>query len=109
MMAMTTAAFALAYAGWAALSLAMGRHYRQVAGRAPAPHLATGLRLTGTVALVLSLFACANASGWSVGTVVWFGILSATGLAWIALLAGAPRLALLVVPGLMLMALAASV
>src|SRR5262249_9872458 len=109
MTAMTTTAFALAYAGWAALSLAMGRHYRQIAGRAPARSLAIGLRLTGFAPLALSLMACVATSGWGVGIVAWFGVLSATGLAWIGLLAATPRLALLTVPGVVLIALAASV
>jgi uncharacterized protein DUF3325 len=105
---MTMAALATAYAGFAAISLAMARHHRQTFGRPPTVYLAVGLRIIGWIALGLSLIASILPSGWAIGTTTWFGILSAAGLAWIFLHSANPRLALAIVPAMILIALAGS-
>nr|WP_242697444.1 DUF3325 domain-containing protein [Bordetella petrii] len=77
---MSTAAFCLAYAGFAALCLGMDRHYEAVFERAlPRRHRAP-LRAFGWAALALSLWACAAVWGWRYGTVEWIGILTLAGL-----------------------------
>lgn len=77
---MSIAAFCLAYAGFAALCLAMDRHYEDVFDRAIPAHHRTSLRLLGWTALALSLWASTAVWGWSYGTVEWIGILSFAGL-----------------------------
>lgn len=105
---MTMTALAIAYAGFAAISLAMARHHRQTFGRSPTVYLVAGLRIVGWVALGLSLMTSILLSGWAIGTITWLGILSAAGLAWIFLHSASPRFALAIVPALILIALAGS-
>ncbi|WP_454617085.1 DUF3325 domain-containing protein [Bradyrhizobium cenepequi] len=105
---MSMAGLTIAYAGFAAISLAMARHHRQTFGRPPSRYLAAGLRIIGWSALGLSLIASVVASGWAIGTITWVGVLSAAGLAWIFLHSATPRFALAMVPALILIALAGS-
>ncbi len=86
-------AFALSLAGFAALSLAMDRHHRQVWHRAPSRGLRLLLRAAGTLALAASLAACIAQSGAGVGVVAWFGLLSAAAAVVALLLAHRPWLA----------------
>lgn len=85
---------ALPYAGFTALCLAMERHHEQVFGQRRIP---TGrrqmLRLAGTLLLMASLLPCLAIAGWSTGTVLWFGLLTAAALSLTLLLPYAPRLA----------------
>jgi hypothetical protein len=81
-------ALALAYAGFTALALAMDRHHRQVWRRTASGRTRILLRAAGILGLGLSLATCIVQSGWSVGLVLWLGVLTAAtlavvvGLAW---------------------------
>ena len=78
-------ALALCFAGMAALSLAMDRHYAQLTGRdEPSRRHRIGLRIAGWLLLALSLWPCISGWGLSVGLVAWCGWLTAGGLlvAW---------------------------
>jgi hypothetical protein len=85
MLAASLAALASCFAGMAALSLAMDRHYQQVAGRSepPRPHR-MALRTAGWLLLAISLWPCIAGWGSSVGLVAWCGFLTAGALlvAW---------------------------
>jgi hypothetical protein len=83
---------ALAYAGMAALSLAMDRHCEQLTGLREVPvRLRMSLRLAGTALLAAALVPCVMAWGASVGTVAWLGLLSAGALPVALLLPYRPR------------------
>ncbi|MGJ7544715.1 DUF3325 domain-containing protein [Variovorax sp. LT1R16] len=69
---------ALCFAGMAALSLAIDRHYAQLTGRdEPSRRHRIGLRIAGWLLLALGLWRCIAGSGWSVGLVLWCGLLTA--------------------------------
>ena len=85
------APFILAFAGFAALALAMQRHHRALFGRAPGRGTASALRLAGAGGLAAALWACAESWGWAIGSVAWVGVLSAAALAVVLLLALAGR------------------
>jgi hypothetical protein len=91
---MTFAAFCLAYAGFAALCLAMDRHYEDLFDRSITRRHRVPLRWFGTLALTLSLWAAAQAYGWSYGVIEWIGMLALAGLALIWILTYRPRVAL---------------
>lgn len=81
-------ALALAFAGMAALSVAMDRHYEQLTRRRETPCLLRmGLRALGGLLIALALVPCLIAWGGSVGIVVWLGFLSAGALCVALLLA----------------------
>lgn len=81
-------ALALAFAGMAALSFAMDRHYEQLTRRRETPRLLrVGLRALGSLLIALALAPCVLAWGTSVGMVVWLGFLSAGALCVALLLA----------------------
>ena len=81
-------ALALAFAGMAALSSAMDRHYEQLTRRRETPRLLrVGLRALGSLLIALALAPCLIAWGGSVGVVVWLGFLSAGALCVALLLA----------------------
>jgi hypothetical protein len=86
--------FALAYAGFVALALAMHRHHRRVWHRSVPGGARMLLRMTGVVCLCLAFAACVVHVGWSVGPVLWLGLLTASGLGLAVLLCYAPRVAL---------------
>lgn len=85
---------ALAYAGFAMLAAAMHRHqrdlWRQPIGD-PARYL---LRAAGTAGLLVSFAASIHVSGWSVGPVLWVGLLTAAALPVALVLTVRPRLIL---------------
>jgi hypothetical protein len=91
---MTYTAFCLAYAGFAALCLAMDRHYETVFDRAIARQARLGLRVGGWLALALSLWAATVTYGWSYGISEWIGMLAIAGLLLIWTLSYKPVLAL---------------
>lgn len=75
-------ALALCFAGMAALSLAMDRHYEQLTGAAEPPHgQRLGLRLAGTVLLAAALWPCVRQWGWGVGLAAWCAWLTAGAMA----------------------------
>lgn len=83
----------LAYTSMLALCQGLERHYKQVWGKPPTLMLRRALRLAGWLLLIASLWASAQAWGWAMGPVGWFGLLSLSGLALALLLPYAPRLA----------------
>ncbi|KAF1048254.1 DUF3325 domain-containing protein [Xylophilus sp.] len=86
------AALGFSLGGFAALSLAMDRHYEDWAGRGQEPGRWRGpLRLLGTAGVALSLAASVARQGWSVGWVLWAGVLTAGALALVLVLTYAPR------------------
>ncbi len=90
---MNLMAFFLAFGGFAALSLAMERHYEDAFDRTLSRPQQRALRGLGSAALGLSLWVCALADGWSYGSIQWIGLLTAAGLLLIWILTYAPRLA----------------
>lgn len=92
-------AWALTYSGLAAICFAMPSHWRKLAPRPPRPRMSAGLRIAGSMALLLSLFTCFRLHGFAIGSLVWLGVLSFTGLALIGLLAWTPRGAALLCVG----------
>ncbi|RYF45104.1 MAG: DUF3325 domain-containing protein [Comamonadaceae bacterium] len=91
---MMLAAFCLAYAGFAALALAMERHYEDLFDRAIAPLQQRPLRLLGWVALAISLWLSGATYGWSYGLVEWIGMLAIAGLVLIWILTYRPAVAI---------------
>ncbi|RZL07655.1 MAG: DUF3325 domain-containing protein [Rubrivivax sp.] len=84
----TLVATVLCFAGMAALSLAMDRHYAQVTGRHEPTRTQRGAwRVAGVVVLALSLWHCLAAWGATVGFVAWWGFLSLGALAVVLALA----------------------
>lgn len=88
------AAFCLAYAGFAALALAMDRHYEDIFNAAIAPTQRVPLRLAGAAALGLSLWLAGVTYGWSYGVVEWIGMLAIAGLLLIWVLTYRPVVAI---------------
>lgn len=87
---MTVLAFALAFAGFLALCLAMFKHHRDVFGRPPAPWHTRLLRGAGFALVALAGWPCVGAWGAATGTVVWLGVLSIAGLAVVAAITAWP-------------------
>ena len=84
--------YALAYAGMAALSLGMQKHYAQLHADAELPAgRKTLLKVMGWGALALALLPVIH--GWSVamGLVIWTGLVSVAALNVVLVLAYAPR------------------
>lgn len=87
------AVFALCYAGFGALSVAMQRHYADMHGRgqeAP-PDLRRRLQAVGASALVLAFLAAVLKAGGGHGPLVWLGGMTAAALALMLLLTYAPQ------------------
>lgn len=74
--------FALCFAGMAALSLAMDRHYEQVTGQPEPPRRQRmALRALGWALLAASLWPCLATWGLGVGLTAWCGWLTASAMA----------------------------
>lgn len=75
-------ALAAAIAGFAALSLAMDRHWEQLHGRGAEPAAAVRRRLrhAGSAGLLASLLACIALRGAAQGWVAWAGMLTAAAI-----------------------------
>ncbi|SAI33286.1 membrane protein [Bordetella ansorpii] len=86
-------ALGLAYGGFAALALAMGRHFEQVFDiEEPAPALRNGLRLAGALLLALSTWPCIAYWGdTSMGLGIWSALLTLAALPLVLLLPYWPR------------------
>jgi hypothetical protein len=69
--------FVLSLAGFAALLLAMDRHYRDWLGHWPSAARRRRLRLSGFTAIALAFLIAGAGLGWGYGTVAWLGWLSA--------------------------------
>ncbi|MDR6713458.1 hypothetical protein J2W83_003066 [Pseudomonas hunanensis] len=82
-----------AYAGMLGLCQGLERHYKQVWAR-PCPRgLRLSLRGLGWAALLASLVLCAQAWGWAMGPVAWFGAISLAGMVLVMLLPYWPKVA----------------
>ncbi|WP_043004202.1 DUF3325 domain-containing protein [Comamonas testosteroni] len=85
-------AFALSFAGMAALAFAMERHHQQLtAAMEISAARARLLRAVGAGLLAAAVMPCVPAWGWSVGVVAWLGWLSAGALLVVALISIAAR------------------
>lgn len=90
---MITISFALAFAGFLALSLAMKRHYSQVLSPKKAPSKAQVIifRLLGSICLIISAGICLNIHGVGIGLVLWTGMLTLAALMQSLLLTYKPQ------------------
>lgn len=101
---MITLGFALPYAGFAALCLAMERHHEQVFGHRRIPRRRRHvLRMVGWMLLIVSPIPCITVLGWGIGSVLWCGLLTAAVLPLTLLLAYAPQMAVSLAPAAMLL------
>jgi hypothetical protein len=87
---------AIAYGGLAAISLTMDRHYADIHGsvKEPDARMRLRLRLLGWLGIALSFAACVAADGWATGSILWFGVLTASALLLMLLLQYAPLTAI---------------
>lgn len=98
---MTLLAIALAYAGFAALCLAMERHHGEVFGtRRIPPRRRAVLRPAGWALLAASFPVCIAGWGWTLGPVAWCGALTAAALPIVLLLPYRPRAVAVLAPTL---------
>lgn len=85
-------AFSSGVAGFAALSLAMDRHFEDCHGRGTSPGpRRRWLCVGGALALAVSLGACITNDGAAQGWVLWFGALTVSALAVVSTASYAPR------------------
>lgn len=82
----------IAFAGFAALCLAMPKHFETLLGRAPGPGQPRLLRATGWLMLLVSLALGVQARGWAHGLVEWTAVAMAGVTLWVFGLAYLPRL-----------------
>ncbi len=80
-----------AFAGCAALCLAMDKHFSDLLGRKPRAGQLLGLRVLGWLLLALALSAAVKHGGWAVGLAEWFGMLMAGLCLWVFALPYRPR------------------
>ncbi len=80
-----------AFAGCAALCLAMEKHFNDLLGRKPRAEHLLGLRIVGWLLLALALTASVADRGWAMGLVELFGVLMAGLCLWVFLLPYRPR------------------
>lgn len=77
--------------GFAALALAMDRHFEGCFGRGRQPgRLRPFLRVGGALGLAASLLASIAARGAAQGWVLWFGVMTAAAMAVVLVLSCAP-------------------
>ena len=67
-------------AGFAALALSMHKHHRDVFGTAPTRGRTLALQGAGWLLLTASVWPCVAHSGWSIGLVLWIGLLTVAAL-----------------------------
>jgi len=77
---MSAMAFCFALAGFAALALAMPRHYQAVLRKHQPRRIGRGLRMAGWAMIATSLVPAMLWMGVGVGMVAWFGVLNAAAL-----------------------------
>ncbi|CAM3803808.1 DUF3325 domain-containing protein [Pseudomonas reidholzensis] len=83
----------LAYAGMLGLCQGLERHYKHVWQRPCQRGLRLTLRGLGWAGLLASLLLCAQAWGWAMGPVAWFGAISLAGLLLVMVLPYWPKVA----------------
>jgi hypothetical protein len=91
-------ALCLTYAGLGSLCLAMPKHFQELICRAPQLRERQVLRVLGWAAQVLALGACIVARGAPVGSVMYLGMLTITGLALVLMLPYKPKWPLYLAP-----------
>lgn len=84
----------MTYAGFAALCLAMEKHFKELLKRAPRPLQVRALRIVGWTLLLLSLVLAVNLRGLAHGLVEWTAVLMAGVTLWVFVLPYQPRLLL---------------
>ncbi|MEX5343994.1 DUF3325 domain-containing protein [Pseudomonas sp. I2] len=84
----------IGFAGFAALCLAMEKHFNDLLGRKPGAQLVRALRIGGWVLLALSLVLAVHLRGWALGLVEWIAVLMAGVTLWVFGLPYQPRLLL---------------
>ncbi|WP_433885293.1 DUF3325 domain-containing protein [Pseudomonas vranovensis] len=82
------------FAGFAALCLAMDKHYKDLLGQPPSNSRRVALRVAGWALLALALLLAVRHSGWAMGLVELFAVLMAGVTLWVFLLPYQPRLLL---------------
>lgn len=106
---MTALAFALAFAGFAAIGLAMERHHGEVFGTRRIPPLrGVALRWLGWLLLGLSFVPAIAGWDWSFGPVAWCGVLTLAAGVILLLLPWRPRLLPWLAAGLPVLGVAAA-
>ncbi|HGA2318705.1 TPA: DUF3325 domain-containing protein [Pseudomonas putida] len=84
----------IVFAGFAALCLAMEKHFGELLECKPSPGQLRVLRIGGWLLLVLSLVLAVHWRGWAHGLVEWVALLMAGGTLWVFGLPYQPRLLL---------------
>lgn len=84
----------IGFAGFAALCLAMEKHFNELLGRKSTLRQRRGLRIGGWGLLLVALVLAVQTSGWALGLVEWMAVLMAGGTVWVFLLPYQPRLLL---------------
>ncbi|MGJ7547217.1 DUF3325 domain-containing protein [Pseudomonas alloputida] len=81
----------IGYAGFAALCLAMDKHFSELLKRKPGPGQLRVLRVGGWLLLALSLVLSVHWRGWAHGLVEWVALLMAGATLWVFGLPYLPR------------------
>lgn len=84
----------IGFAGFAALCLAMEKHFSDLLGRKPAVGQLRRLRMAGWLLLLASLLLSVHLRGWAHGVVEWVAVLMAGVTLWVFALPYQPRLLL---------------
>ncbi len=87
-------ALLLCYAGFTALCLSTDRHHGELLRSKPSPQRRLGLRASGWLLLLGSIWPAVAIAGWSQGLVEWCAVLMLSALLLVLLLPYRPRLAL---------------
>lgn len=82
------------FAGFAAVCLAMERHYSELLGHKPSPARRRALQIGGWLLLAIALGLAVAHSGWAMGLVELFAVLMAGLCLWVFALPYQPRLML---------------
>ncbi|MFJ4395689.1 DUF3325 domain-containing protein [Pseudomonas sp. NPDC089396] len=84
----------IAFAGFAALCMAMDRHFSELLGRKPGSGQLRLLRCAGWLLLALSLAIAMHLRGWAHGLVEWIAVSMAGVTLWVFGMPYQPRLLL---------------
>ncbi|MHC6224089.1 DUF3325 domain-containing protein [Pseudomonas sp. X10] len=82
------------FSGFAALCLAMEKHFSELLKRKPTALQLRVLRVAGWALLLLAMVLAVHKSGWGLGLVEWIAVLMAGVTLWVFLLPYQPRLLL---------------
>ncbi len=88
-------ALLMCYGGFTALCLATDRHHGELLHSKPSPRRRLGLRVSGWLLLMVSIWPAVAVAGWSQGLVQWCAVLMLSALLLVLLLPYRPRLALI--------------